>query len=127
MHTQDIRRSAFRIPHSAFRIGMGTFLFPGIRASCAPVLDNPKAMNSMRAFAFALVTVPVTALSLWWTALPAAGAELTLRVTDKPPPKELDGSIAKALQNKSVQLVAGDKPVFEFWFVSELPLTQKPA
>ncbi|HXJ73008.1 MAG TPA: hypothetical protein VNM37_09145, partial [Candidatus Dormibacteraeota bacterium] len=84
-------------------------------------------MNMMRTFALALVTVPVTALSLWWTALPAAGAELTLRVTDQPPPKELDGAVAKSLQNKSVQLLAGDKPVFEFWFVSELPLTQKPA
>ena len=127
MHrTFDVRRSAFRIPHSAFRIGMGTFLLSAVRASCPEVLDNP-IMNIIRTFAFALVTVPVTALSFWWTALPAAGAELTLRVSDKPPPKELDGAVAKSLQNKSVQLLAGDKPVFEFWFVSELPLTQKPA
>ncbi len=55
------------------------------------------------------------------------GAELTVRVTDKEPPKELDASIRAVLQKKAVQLLEGDKPVWEFWFVSDLPLQSKPA
>ncbi len=54
-------------------------------------------------------------------------ASLTLKVVDKEPPKELDLSIAAKLQKSAVQLLDGDKPVYEFWFAAELPLTAKPA
>jgi hypothetical protein len=54
-------------------------------------------------------------------------AELTLKVVDKEPPKELDMSIRQTLQSKAIQLLDGDKPVYEFWFRSELPLQSKPA
>src|SRR6266568_26958 len=54
-------------------------------------------------------------------------AELTLRVLDKEPPKDLDASISVALQKKAVQLLEGDKPVYEFWFTAELSLQTKPA
>ena len=54
-------------------------------------------------------------------------ADLSLRVTEKEPPKELDASIIGKLQTKPVQLLEGDKPIYEFWFVSELPLKSKPA
>ena len=50
----------------------------------------------------------------------AVGAEL--RVADKPAPKEIDPSIQKLLQPKSI----GVGP-FEFWLVSELPLSSKLA
>lgn len=64
-------------------------------------------------------------LALNLASLHAAG--LTVRVTDKEPPKELDASIRAVLQKKAVQLLEGDKPVWEFWLVSELPLQARPA
>jgi len=54
-------------------------------------------------------------------------AELTVRVTEKEPPKELDAFVRAVLQKKAVQLVDGDRPVWEFWLVNELPLQSKPA
>src|SRR5207245_5678282 len=45
----------------------------------------------------------------------------------KEPPRELVGLIGKALQPRAVQLLDGGKPVFEFWFRSEVPLKSKPA
>src|SRR5207245_1545972 len=44
----------------------------------------------------------------------------------KEPPRELVGLIGKALQPRAVQLLDGGKPVFEFWFRSEVPLKSKP-
>ena len=57
----------------------------------------------------------------------ASAAELALKVADKEPPQALDASIRKALQSKAVQLLDGDKPVYEFWFSAEIPLQSKPA
>jgi len=54
-------------------------------------------------------------------------AELTLKTADKEPPKELDAAIRAKLQAKAVQLLDGDKPAYEFWFSSEIPLPSKPA
>jgi hypothetical protein len=68
------------------------------------------------------------ALPLWWAAGVAAGAEFTLKVAaDKAPPKELEAAIASKLQRQAVQLLDGDRPVYEFWFAGDLPLTDKPA
>jgi hypothetical protein len=53
-------------------------------------------------------------------------ADLTLKVADKEPPKELGESIRAKLQTKAVQLLDGDKPVYEFWFCNEIPLQSKP-
>ena len=58
--------------------------------------------------------------------LTAPAADLAVKVADKAPPQGLDASIAAMLQNKAVQLLDGDQPVFEFWFVSELALAAKP-
>jgi len=52
---------------------------------------------------------------------------LKLKVADKEPPAELDESIRATLQPKAVQLLDGDKAVFEFWFRKEVPLTTAPA
>ena len=57
--------------------------------------------------------------------LPAA--DLSLKLADKEPPKELEAAIRAKLQSKSIQLLNGDKPAYEFWLVSELPLESKPA
>ena len=54
-------------------------------------------------------------------------ADLTLKVTDKEPPKELDASIRAKLQSKAIQLVDGGQPVYEFWFDAEVPLQSKPS
>jgi hypothetical protein len=56
----------------------------------------------------------------------AQAGELALKVAEKEPPKELDASIRALLQPKAVQLLDGDAPAFEFWFVSQLPLQAKP-
>ncbi len=56
----------------------------------------------------------------------AGAADLTLKVVDKEPPKELDASIRAKLQSKAIQLLDGENPAYEFWFVSELPLSSKP-
>jgi hypothetical protein len=57
----------------------------------------------------------------------ARAAELTLKVVDKPPPAQLDASIRGLLQSQAVQLLDGEAPVYEFWFVKEIPLQSKPA
>lgn len=52
---------------------------------------------------------------------------LELKVVDKAPPEELAAAIRARLQGKAIQLLDGGKPALEFWLVSELPLTSKPA
>ena len=54
-------------------------------------------------------------------------AELTLKTADKEPPPQLDASIRSALRPKAIQLLDGDKAVYEFWFCNEVPLKSKPA
>lgn len=56
-----------------------------------------------------------------------SAADLTLKVADKEPPKELDASIRAKLQSKVIQLLDGEKPVYEFWFNAEVPLQSKPS
>jgi hypothetical protein len=74
-----------------------------------------------RTFSFAAGIVLFGAASL------VTASALTLKVADKAPPAQLDAAIRANLQNKAVQLLNGDKPVYEFWFGSELPLQSKPA
>jgi len=57
----------------------------------------------------------------------ASGADLTLKVTDKAPPTEINESIRSLLQPKAVQLLEGDKPVIELWLAKELNLQSKPS
>src|SRR5437870_1347255 len=57
----------------------------------------------------------------------STAADFALKVADKEPPKELDTSIRAKLQTKAVQLLDGEKPVYEFWFSAEVPLQSKPA
>ena len=55
-------------------------------------------------------------------------ADLSTKAIEKSaPPRELDESIRKLLQERSVQIVDGTKAVYEFWFVREVPITAKPA
>jgi hypothetical protein len=57
----------------------------------------------------------------------ASAADLTLKVTDKTPPAEINESIRSLLQSKAVQLLEGDKPVIELWLAKELNLQSKPS
>ena len=66
------------------------------------------------------------ALWLGW-ACGSSAADLTLKVVEKEPPKELGDTIRAALQSKALQLLDGDKLAYEFWFASEIPLKSKPA
>src|SRR5258705_13361018 len=52
---------------------------------------------------------------------------LELKVVDKAPPEDLAADIRAKLQGKTIQLLDGATPVLEFWLVSELTLTSKPA
>jgi len=60
----------------------------------------------------------------WPSAILAA--DLTLKITKKEPPKEVDESIRKTLQSTAVQLLDGEKAAFEFWLATEIPLASKP-
>jgi hypothetical protein len=62
-----------------------------------------------------------------FTFVSARAAELTLKTTDKEPPASLSADLRALLVPKVVQLLDGDKPVFEFWMVKELPVSAKPA
>lgn len=56
----------------------------------------------------------------------SSAGDLTLKIVDREPPKEIDESIRKTLQPTAVQLLDGNKAAFEFWLCSEIPLQSKP-
>ena len=56
----------------------------------------------------------------------ASAADLVLKVMDKAPPAALSAETRATLQNSAVQLLEGDKPVFEFWLRKEIPLAAVP-
>jgi hypothetical protein len=53
-------------------------------------------------------------------------AEFSVKVVDKAPPADVGESIRTVLQSKAVQLLEGEKPIYEIWFRRELPLKSKP-
>jgi hypothetical protein len=57
---------------------------------------------------------------------PVAAADVTLKVVEKEPPKEIGESIRKVLETKAIQLLQGDKPIYELWFRKDVPLKSKP-
>jgi hypothetical protein len=73
-----------------------------------------------------LFLLPGFALCAWFVD-PSRAGELTVKIADKAPPAEIGEPIRKTLQPKAVELLDGDKPAFEFWFRSDLPLKSKPA
>jgi hypothetical protein len=68
-----------------------------------------------------------TIVALTGLLLAANLSALELKVIDKAPPEELAADIRAKLQGKAIQLLDGTNAAFEFWLVSELPLTAKPA
>ncbi|MCC6490234.1 MAG: hypothetical protein IT364_22305 [Candidatus Hydrogenedentes bacterium] len=69
------------------------------------------------------VTIACIAL---FCALPALAQETVLKVTETPPPAELAQAFRDTLDTKAVQILAGEKPIFEFWFRKDIPLTANP-
>jgi hypothetical protein len=59
-------------------------------------------------------------------AVSAWGAQLTLKTADKGPPEGVAEPIAKGLESKAIQVLDGDKVVYEFWFRKDLPVKAKP-
>jgi hypothetical protein len=57
---------------------------------------------------------------------PAWGAEWRVRQEDKAPPTALGESIRSLLDTKSVQVLEGEKPVWEFWLAKQIPLKGRP-
>lgn len=62
----------------------------------------------------------------WKPAYSLSAAEFSVKVVDKAPPADVGESIRAALQSKAVQLLDGEKPLFEIWFRREIPLKLKP-
>jgi hypothetical protein len=50
-----------------------------------------------------------------------------LAVSTAKPPAEVAEPIRAALDGKAIRLAVDNKPIYEFWFRSELPLAEKPA
>jgi hypothetical protein len=73
--------------------------------------------------------IPARWIGLVWlmySLMSLSAADLAVKVVDKEPPKELAPAIREKLQPKAVQLLDGDKLVYEFWFDSEIALKAKP-
>jgi hypothetical protein len=51
---------------------------------------------------------------------------VTVKVTDQQPPKEVGAAVRKVLQSKAIQILRGDKPIYEFWFRNDVPLKSQP-
>ena len=82
---------------------------------------NPSRRLGFQALPFYLALILTGSVSL------APAADLSLKFSDKEPPKEIDASIRSKLAPKAIQLLDGDKAVYEFWLCSEIPLQSKPA
>ena len=89
------------------------------RLECRRHIRGPYNMNSLPSLLASILSVAFV--------LPSRAADLTVKVADKEPPKELGEAIRTVLQPRAVQVHDGNKPAFEFWFVKEVPLKTKPA
>ena len=83
-----------------------------------------KMLNAWRSWHNRIVSIAGIAL---FCVLPGFAQEAVLKVTDTAPPNELAQAFRDTLDTKAVQLLVGDKPVLEFWFRKDIPLTSKPA
>jgi hypothetical protein len=53
-------------------------------------------------------------------------ADLSVKLADKEPPKELAEAIRQTLQTRAVQVLESNKPIYEFWFCKAVPAQSKP-
>src|SRR6266850_4396225 len=80
---------------------------------------------SFQRFARLVFAVSVTAILV--SPRVTVAADFSLKVIEKPAPKEIGETIRAVLQPKAIQLLNGDKPAWEIWPRTELPLKSKPA
>lgn len=69
------------------------------------------------------------ALSSVWPCAPTALAQdegLSLKAVEKEAPQAIAKAIQAVLDNKVIQLVDAEGPVFEYWFRKAIPLQNKP-
>jgi hypothetical protein len=52
--------------------------------------------------------------------------DLSFKIADQAPPREISEPVRALLQSKAIQLLDGDKPVFQIWLRQEVPLKSKP-
>jgi hypothetical protein len=82
----------------------------------------------MRIVLFAGVVLALVGAGMGLTSPRAAAAEsLKLQVAEAAPPAELAEGLQAVLGKSAVRLLAGDKPVLEFWFRKEVPLPEAPS
>ena len=83
-------------------------------------------LSSMKFDRFVRLALAVVIAAAFASPSVTSAAEFTLKVTDKPAPKEVSESIRASVQPKAVQLLNGEKPALEIWPRTELPLKLKP-
>ena len=96
---------------------------------CRPLLFAERAFDfrSMRFERFARSTAAFVIAAVFISTGATLAAERTLKIVDKPAPKEIGESIRNVLQTKAVQLLDGEKVALEIWPRTELPLKSKPS
>jgi len=57
----------------------------------------------------------------------ASAADVAVKMADKQPPNDIDATIRSLLQTRAIQVVSGDKPLYELWLVKEVSPQSKPA
>lgn len=88
-----------------------------------PALD----LKSMRFERFARLVLALVAAAVFLSPRVTIAADATLKVTDKPAPKEISENIRAVVSPKAIQLLNGEKLALEIWPRTELPLKSKPA
>lgn len=73
-----------------------------------------------RIAAFAAATIIAVQAGL------SAEADLTLKVVEKAAPEGVSDAIKAELQGTAIQLLDGDKPVYEFWLAKSIKLEKAP-
>lgn len=79
----------------------------------------------MKSFSRVLDVVGLNVVFLAAAVVGSAG-EYSVKTIEKAAPSEVSEPIRKLLQGSAMQVLDKDKPVYEFWFVQELPLKSKP-
>lgn len=80
----------------------------------------------LRAFSMSRITALFALTLLLCLYGRSVAGEWVLKKTEKAPPAELAASIRDVLKPTALQLMEGEKPVFEFWFRESLPLKSTP-
>ncbi len=95
-------------------------------SSTAGTVAMSKRQNDMNSPAFIRAAALAVLFGIAMAPQSSVAGELSSKSTQKEPPAALDASIRKLLSPQAVQVLDDGKPVFEFWFCSEVPASAKP-